>query len=289
MTDRRTFLAAAGAATLAGLARADEPKKIDPKTWLTYAVNVEMTFGGVPFLDRLRKTAEAGFSHYEFWPWKGKDIAAIAKLNAELGLTPVQFTGFWGITAPGKRAGVVDAMKQAVPVAEQLGVKMITIVAGETTEGLSAEAMDKAVIDNLKAAAEVVAPAGITIILEPLNVLVDHPGQHVINSAHAARILKAVGSPHVKMLFDVYHQQISEGNLTGNIRKYKDLIGYYQIADHPGRNEPATGEINYGHVLRTIHDVGYRGAIGLEFRPKSDPIAALKAVREADAAARDRG
>ena len=76
-------------------------------------------------------------------------------------------------------------------------------------------------------------------------------------------------------------EQISEGNLSGNIRKYKDLIGYYQVADHPGRYEPGTGEVNYAHVFRTIHDVGYRGAIGLEMRPKGDAMAALKAVREA--------
>ncbi len=103
-----------------------------------------------------------------------------------------------------------------------------------------------------------------------------------------AQVLRAVGSPNVKMLFDVYHQQISEGNLSGNIHKYHDLIGYYQIADHPGRHEPGTGEIHYGHVLRQIHDVGYRGAIGMELSPKSDPMAAFKAVREADAAARNR-
>ena len=77
------------------------------------------------------------------------------------------------------------------------------------------------------------------------------------------------------MLFDIYHQQISEGNLTGNIRKYHDLIGYYQLADHPGRHEPTTGEINYPFVLWTIHQTGYRDPIGMEMSPKSDPMAAF--------------
>ena len=156
------------------------------------------------------------------------------------------------------------------------------MVAGEETAGYTLDEQNQAVIDALKAAAPLMEAAGVTIILEPLNLLVNHPNQLVSTSAHAARILKAVGSPNVKMLFDVYHQQITEGNLSGNIKAYKDLIGYYQIADHPGRHEPGTGEIQYAHVFRTIHDAGYKGVIGLELSPKSDPIAALKAVREAD-------
>jgi hydroxypyruvate isomerase len=287
MTNRREFFtAAAGAASLAFVPGARAGQTRD-STWLTYAVNAEMFWGNLPFLDRLRKVADAGFTHYEFWPWQGKDIDAILRLNKELGLTPTQFSAFWGITSPKKREPFLEAVKGAVPVARKLGVKKLCVVAGEETEGLSRDEQTKVVVDNLKAGAEVVGPAGITLILEPLNVLVDHPGQLIIRSEHAAEVLKAVGSPHVKMLFDVYHQQISEGNLSGNIRKYKDLIGYFQIADHPGRNEPGTGEINYARVLRVIHDVGYRDAIGLEMSPKGDPMAALKALREADAAARE--
>ena len=171
-------------------------------------------------------------------------------------------------------------------MARKLGVKKICVVAGEETKGYSRDEQTQAVIAALKAGAKIVEPEGITIILEPLNILVDHPRQLVVHSAHAACILKAVGSPNVKMLFDIYHQQISEGNLTGNIRKYHDLIGYFQLADHPGRHEPTTGEINYPFVLRTIHDVGYRDPIGMEMSPKSDPMAAFKAIRAVDALAR---
>jgi len=99
-------------------------------------------------------------------------------------------------------------------------------------------------------------------------------------------VLKAVGSPNVKMLFDIYHQQISEGNLSGNIRRYHDRIGYFQLADHPGRHEPTTGEINYAFVLKTIYDVGYRDPIGMEMSPRSEPAAAFNAVRRVDAQAR---
>jgi hydroxypyruvate isomerase len=291
---RRALLSIAGAG-LAGLVwpRASRAGRKGEKTWLTYAVNVEIFWNNLPFLDRLRKVAEAGFTHYEFWPWRNKDIDAIVKLNRELGLQPSQFTASprsfdRGIADPARYEEFLTDIQAAIPVAQKLGVKKLCVVAGEEPKGLSRDQQTQAVIKALKAGAQLVEPAGITLILEPLNILVDHPGQLIVTSAQAAEVLKAVGSPNVKMLFDVYHQQISEGNLSGNIRKYHDLIGYYQIADHPGRHEPGTGEIHYAHVLRVIHDVGYRGAIGLELSPKDDPMAALQAVRQADAAARDR-
>lgn len=296
MISRRAFCATAAATCLSSLRTgpaslaATAASKGDG-TWLTYAVNVEMTWTNLPFLERLRKVAESGFSHYEFWPWRGKDLDAIAKLNKELGLTPVQFTASpkrfdQGITDPKRLDEFVSDVKAAVDVAKKLGVKKICVVAGEETHGYSRDEQTKAVITALKAGAKVVEPEGITIILEPLNVLVDHPKQLVVTSPEAAHVIRSVGSPNVKILFDIYHQQISEGNLSGNIRKYKDLIGYFQLADHPGRHEPGTGEIRYSHVLKLIHDLGYTDPIGLEMSPESDPVAAFKAIREVDAEAK---
>jgi len=301
MLSRRHILAAGAGATTTvlvanarSLAAASREQAPQEDTWLTYAVNVEMTWGKLPFLERLRKVKEAGFTHYEFWPWRNKDIDGILTTNRELGLTAAQFSaspvkGFGhGITNPdpGRRSEFEEEIRSAVPVAKKLGVKKLCVVAGEETKGYSREEQIEAVVTALKAGAKIVEPEGITIILEPLNVLVDHPRQLLVHSGDAAMVLKAVGSPNVKMLFDVYHQQISEGNLTGNIRKYHDLIGYYQIADHPGRHEPTTGEINYPFVLRTIHEVGYRDPIGMEMSPKNDPMEAFKAIRQVDALAR---
>ena len=253
-----------------------------------------MTWGNLPFLDRLSKVKEAGFTHYEFWPWRNKDIDAIVALEprarpdarAVLGLSGQgirprnhQSRPGGGGTSLRRRSG------RRVPVAKKLGVKKICVVAGEETKGYSREEQTQAVIAALKAGARIVEPEGITIILEPLNILVDHPRQLIVRSEHAALVLKVVGSPNVKMLFDIYHQQISEGNLTGNIRKYHDLIGYYQLADHPGRHQPTTGEINYPFVLWTIHETGYRDPIGMEMSPKGDPMEAFKAIRKVDALA----
>jgi hydroxypyruvate isomerase len=305
MPSRRHFLTAAAASAAAAAASSGfgptpsaagpEPAKASPDgTWLTYAVNIEMTWGNLSHLERIKNVKEAGFSRYEFWPWRGKDIDAIQKLNAELGLTPAQFSaspvkGFGhGITNPdpARREEFEEEIRSALPAARKLGVKKLCVVAGEETKGYSRDEQTSAVIAALKAGAKIVEPEGITIILEPLNILVDHPNQLVVHSAHAADILRAVGSPNVKMLFDIYHQQISEGNLSGNIRKYHDLIGYFQLADHPGRHEPTTGEINYAFLLKTIHDIGYGDPIGMEMSPRGEPAAAFKAMREVDALAR---
>jgi hydroxypyruvate isomerase len=305
---RRRFLStvAAGATATASLtigdssriaiAARDEGKvagSTSDGTWLTYAVNVEMTWTNLPFLDRLRKVSEAGFSHYEFWPWRNKDIDAIRSLNQELGLTPVQFTASpkrfdQGITdpSPARLEEFVADVRAAVEVAKKLGVRKLCVVAGEETRGQDRDEQTRAVITALKAGAKVVEPEGITLILEPLNILVDHPRQLIVTSEQAASVIRAVGSPNVKILFDIYHQQISEGNLSGNIRAYHDLIGYYQLADHPGRHQPTTGEINYPFILKTIHDVGYRGAIGMEMSPQGDPAVAFRAMRQVDTAAR---
>jgi hydroxypyruvate isomerase len=290
LATRRNFLAAAGAGAAAAIvssrSAAQDTTSTAANTWLTYAVNIEMTFSKLPVLDRLRKVAEAGFTHYEFWQWKPKDIDAMVRLNKELGLTPTQFSSFWGITHPSKKEAFLESVRGCIAPAEKLGVKKLCVVAGEEAEGLTREEQDRAVIDALKAGGEILKPHGITLILEPLNILVDHPKQLIVDSAHAVRVLKAVDMPNVRMLFDIYHQQISEGNLILNIRKHKDYIGYFQLADNPGRHEPGTGEINYARVLRAIHDMGYKGAIGLEMSPAGDAMAALGAVRKVDAAAK---
>ena len=123
--------------------------------------------------------------------------------------------------------------------------------------------------------------AGVTLVLEPLNVLTNHMGYFLDSSYEAFAIIEEVGSPAVKLLFDVYHQQISNGNLIDTIKKFGHLVGHYHIADVPGRNEPGTGEINYPNVFRAIDATGYQAYVGMEYRslaPSADTFAAVKAM-----------
>ncbi len=219
MSTRRNFLAAVGAS--AGISWSSaasgsnrlcaEPSMAEPfmgglssdGTWLTYAVNIEMTWTKLPFLDRIKKVKEAGFSHYEFWPWRNKDIEAILRLNGELGLTTSQFSaspvkGFGhGITNPdpARREEFKEEIRTAVAVAKKLGVKKICVVAGEETKGYSRDEQTQAVVTALKAGAAIVEPEGITIILEPLNILVDHPRQLIVHSRRPRKCSRQLAHP----------------------------------------------------------------------------------------------
>jgi len=120
------------------------------------------------------------------------------------------------------------------------------------------------VVDNLKYCAEVLEPHGLIMVLEPLNAWSDHPGLFLTKIPQAFQICRAVGSPSCKILDDLYHQQITEGNLIPNMDKAWDEIAYFQLGDNPGRNEPTTGEINYKNVFKYIHSKGFTGVVGME-------------------------
>jgi hydroxypyruvate isomerase len=161
---------------------------------------------------------------------------------------------------------------------------MMTVVGGNDQRGMTQEQMHKNIVEGLKRAAPIAEKNGVMLILEPMNIRVDHKGHCLYGSAPAIKICQAVGSPMVKINWDLYHMHISEGDLCGHLREgfAAKQIGYLQLADHPGRNEPGTGEIHYNRVLKEAHDLGYRGYVGLECRPKKDELTAAKGVAAAD-------
>jgi len=141
------------------------------------------------------------------------------------------------------------------------------------------------VVESLKQAAALLEPHGLVMVLEPLN-FYNHPGLFLSESPQAYQICQAVGSPSCKILFDIYHQQIQEGNLLPNIEKCWDEIGYFQIGDNPGRKEPTTGEINYTNIFKYIHSKGFDGILGMEHgnsRPdKEGEQAVIDAYKKVD-------
>jgi hydroxypyruvate isomerase len=144
--------------------------------------------------------------------------------------------------------------------------------------------MHETVIEGLRKAAPIAEKNGITLILEPMNIRVDHKGHCLYGSAPTLKIIKAVGSKFVKINWDLYHMHITEGDLCGHLREgfAVDAIGYIQIADHPGRNEPGTGELNYSRVFKELKALRYGGLVGLELVPKTTEAAAAQAVHAAD-------
>ena len=292
--DRRSFFtastaAAAGSIALANTATAAEAVAKPGQTKHTkFAVNVEMWWGvEKDFLKRLEAAAALGFPAVEFWPWKNKDIPAVADTCKRLNLDVAQFTAWGfspGLNDPKNHAKFVDAIGQGCEVAKQLDCTMMTVVAGNDIKGKSQEEMHAATIDGLKKAAPVAEEHGVMLILEPMNIRVDHKGHSLYGSPPSIKIIQAVGSKFVKLNWDLYHMHITEGDLCGHLKEgfAADAIGYVQLADHPGRNEPGTGEIHYPRVLQELGKLGYDGYVGLECRPKGSEADAAAAVYRAD-------
>jgi hydroxypyruvate isomerase len=153
----------------------------------------------------------------------------------------------------------------------------IVAVTGNEIQGISCALQHQTVVETLKAGAPLAEDAGMTIVLEPLNIR-DHRGYFLQTAAEGAYIIDEVASPAVRLLYDVYHQQITEGDLIPNITKYIDRIGHIHIGDTPGRNEPGTGEINYPNIFKTIDSLGYTGFVTLECGCTRDVAEATKDI-----------
>ena len=290
--NRRAFVGigiAGGAAIGVGGAGSTEQEAASPRLGTTphtrFAVNIEMWWRKLPVLDRIRKSAELGFPAVEFWPYENKDVSAIAKLCAELDVDVAQFTAWGfkpGMNDPSNEDSFVDKVRESCQVAHRLRCDKMTVVAGNDQPGMTQADMHEQVIKALRRAAPIAEREKVMMILEPMNGRVDHPGHCLYGSADALKICRAVSSPFVKINWDLYHMQISEGDLCGHLREGFDQIGYLQLADHPGRNEPGTGEVHYNRVLKEAHDLGYRDYVGLECRPKTTEQAAAAGVAAAD-------
>jgi hydroxypyruvate isomerase len=178
---------------------------------------------------------------------------------------------------------MIKDCKEAVEVAKRCGAKWMTVVPGNYDRSQSLSYQTSHVIDALRRGADILAPHGLVMVLEPLS---DNPDLFLRYSDQTYMICKAVNSPACKILFDIYHMQRNEGDIIRNIEKSWDEIGYFQIGDNPGRNEPTTGEINYKNIFRQIHQKGYRDILGMEHgnaRPGKDgEIALIRAYRETD-------
>ena len=277
-------LALAGAGSIAAQGEgATERRVTDGRT--RFAVNVEMWWRDRPFLERLDAAAEHGFQAVEFWGLGGKDVDAIASRCRDLGLAVAQFTA-WGFTPglndPLNHGAFVEAIETACDVAKRLGAEHATVAGGNDIEGMSPADMHANITRGLKRVVPLVEREGLTLILEPMNIRVDHAGHCLYGSEDAIRICREVDSPRIKINWDLYHMQISEGDLCGRLRDGFDQVGYLQLADHPGRHEPGTGEIHYPRVLREAWELGYRGYVGLECSPAGDEAAATRAVALAD-------
>lgn len=250
-----------------------------PLAPLRFSVCVETLFKDKPFEQRLEYVADLGFPAFEFYTRQGKDMNITLALKLALRLEVSAFVGSTAsLVDPAQRQQLLGDLTRAAALAVDLSCASLIVTSGPALPGVPRDEQRWHLVDVLKEAAETAADADVVLVLEPLN-QIDHPGTFLSSSDEGFAIVREVASPHVRLCFDLYHQQISEGNLTQRIVDNLDLIGHIHVADVPGRHEPGTGEINYEHIFGVLREQHYRGFVGLEYYPHVDAVASLKAVR----------
>ncbi len=252
---------------------------------------------GNDLVDQLQFMHDHGFRSLEDNGMKNrttKEQRQIAKKMSQLDMTMGVFVAhniYWqepNLTTGNKERQdeFVQNVKDSIEVAKRVNATWMTVVPGYVDLGLEMAYQTANVVEALRRACEALEPHGLIIVLEPLNWWANHAGQFLTKIPQAFEICRAVNSPSCKILFDIYHQQITEGNLIPNMDKAWSEIAYFQIGDNPGRKEPTTGEINYLSVFKHIYDKGYKGIMGMEHgnskQGKDGELAVIKAYRTVD-------
>ena len=245
-----------------------------------FACNMESWWTNLTFMDRFRAAANAGFSAVEFWDYQDqkRDVNQIAKLCNDLNLSIIQFTAWQGpsLALTDNHKKFKEAIIRAIDTAITLGAPMFTVVGHQTIEKYSQKKSVKNYMDALASVRGILEESGKTMIIEPFNP-VDHQGHFLNGSKDAVSICRTINSPNIKINWDLYHMQLTEGNLIDELKSGFDQVGYIQIADVPGRNQPGTGELNYNFIFKEIKKLKYDGHIGLECWPKGkDPEEAIR-------------
>lgn len=246
-------------------------------------------FNHMPFEQRLEKAAEAGYHNVElvgeFEEWSDADYQNVARKRRELG---IQFDATGGLrrslTDPAQRDAFLAEVKGILPAMDKLECPALIVLTGNKVPGMSHEAQHASCVEGLKRAADIVEPKGYKILLENIDPE-ENPKYFLTSVAEGFDVIREVDHPHVRFLYDFYHEQISEGNLIEKLEKNVALVDLVHIADVPGRHEPGTGEINYTNIYKKLADLHYDRYVAMEFLPTGDEVTSLRTAREAAVAA----
>ncbi|MDF2668344.1 MAG: hydroxypyruvate isomerase [Paenibacillus sp.] len=225
----------------------------------------------------LEKVKEHGFHGLEYYAWWNLDLELVSKEQERIGAGIIATcTREFNLVDEAKREAYMTGLAETLEACRKLGTKSVITQTGAVIPGLAREEQIRVMVETLKRCAPLCEQAGVVLEVEPLNGLVDHAGHFLQSSEEAVRIIDEVDSPHVRLVFDVYHQQVTEGNVIRNATGYRDRINHYHIADNPGRKQPGTGELNYLNILNAIKQTGFDGYVGLECGYTIDTDSALE-------------
>lgn len=224
----------------------------------------------------IAEVEKAGLTAFEFWGWWDRDLPNLlqAKRKCQLEISAC-CTHFITLTDPALREKYLEGLEQSIEAAGRLGCKTLISQVGDEITDKPRYSQHLSLVEGLREAAPLLEAADVTLVIEPLNRLVNHPGYYLVGSSEAFDIVESVGSESVKVVFDIYHQQVSEGNVIHNLVSNIDKIGHFHAAGNPGRNELTRGELNYRQIFESIQSTNYDGYVGLEYWPVDDPLEGL--------------
>jgi len=282
---RRSFIkrgaAASAALVTGGMIQASSGTRLeDPAGKHEFKLKYAPHFGmfknsaGEDLLDQIQFMADAGFTALEDNGMKGREVSMQKKIAGKMANLGMEMGVFVAHTIHWKEPDLVSGnkdklnnflkeIKESVEVAKRVNATWMTVVPGHMDLQKEMGYQTSNVINALRRACDILEPHGLVMVLEPLNFF-NHPGLFLTRVPQAYQVCQAVGSLSCKILDDLYHQQIQEGNLIPNMDRAWEEIAYFQVGDNPGRNEPTTGEINYLNVFRHIHEKGFTGIVGME-------------------------
>ena len=297
--NRRTFTRAAGGILAGSMLPARPVLAEEPPVPVAAGSTAEAPFGlsvmlwtvfrDLPFEERLEKVAAAGYTNVElvgeYEKWSEQDFARANAKRKQLGITFDCTAGLkHSLCNPAERDSLLAEFRQTLPIMQKLDCPAMIFLSGNTVPGMSVEAQQQSCVEGLRAAAKLID--GEKINGEPVRVLLENidpeenPKYFLTSVAMGFEIVKAVNHPQVQFLYDFFHEQIAEGNLIEKLEKNIQHVGLVHIADVPGRHQPGTGEINYKNIFRKLAELEYRRIAAMEFLPKGDPVAELRAARQ---------
>jgi len=243
-------------------------------------VPIPCFFGSMDFCDAIRQVKALGYDAIETYAWKNLDLDAVKKTLDETGIELLSMcTTEFRMTDPAYRELWLSGLRESCAAAVRLGVKKLITQVGPDT-GAPREEQHAAIVETLRQARPILEESGVTIMIEPLNTYVNHPGYYLWSSIEGFEIVREVDHPLVKVVYDIYHQQVSEGNIIPNIINNLDLIAHLHSAGHPGRHELQFGENDYKVIFKRVDEAGYKGCCGLEYIPTLDAEESLKISKD---------
>lgn len=239
------------------------------------------------FEEKLEIAARAGLQSVElvgeFRGWSDADVSRVKKLarSLRMGMDTISSTPNWkrepiSMVDPAQRANLLKEVEKNLAVAQKLEVPMALLMSGDAIEGKSYAEQWSSLVEGCKRCGDLAAKAGVTLIVEPLNTKVNHKGYFLDSCVAGLKLMKEVDHPHVRLLFDIYHEQVQLGDVIRTIEAAASYVKVFHIADNPGRNDPGTGEMNYDNIYKAIRKLKYTGYLTMEYLPLGDPVASLK-------------